>query len=51
MRIDKISDMQLKVTDEVIKYINKTDLEDDKAMLEARLVEIKVLLNTFAEVK
>lgn len=51
MKIDKISDKQLKITDEVIKFINKADLEEDKAMLEARLVEINILLDTFTEVK
>lgn len=51
MKIDKISDEQLKITDEVIKYLNKTDLEEDKIMLETRLVEINTLLNVFTEVK
>ena len=47
MEINKISDVQLEVTDAVKKYYNKTDLEEEKAMLESRLLEINNLLAEF----
>ena len=49
--VDVISDKQLRVTDEVVKFMNKEDLEEDKLMLETRLADINILLNVFKEVK
>lgn len=51
MKIEKISDTQLKITDEVVKFANRADLEEDRVMLKTRLAEINVLLNTFMEIK
>ena len=49
MLVEKISAKQLRVTDEVVKFMNKEDLEEDKLMLETRLAEVKVLLGVFTE--
>lgn len=51
MKVEKISDARLKITDEVIKHIKKEDLEEDKLMLENKLKEINTLLNVFKEIK
>lgn len=47
MKVEKISDTRLKITDEVIRYVEKTDLENDKVTLGGRLSKINALLHVF----
>ena len=50
-KIEKISDKQLKITKDVINYIDKFDLENEKDMLESRLTRVNILLDNFIEGK
>jgi len=51
MIIDKISDTQLKITNAIIEYVDKKDLERKKLALEGRLLKIVELLAAFKEDK
>lgn len=51
MIVNKISETQLKITNEIIEYVDKKDLEEQKLALERRVLKITELLDAFKEDK
>ena len=47
MKINKLSETELEIIDEVKRYWKKEDLEEEKVSLEKRLLEINNLLKEF----